>query len=204
MAARTTTASTAGRAHGPPAGVRVRPVRPDDGEALWCLRLRALREDPDAFDQTIEDATQKGIGQITALVDAVRAGGAFVAVAESGPELVGLACLSRSVRSRSRHRARLWGMWVAPEARRSGVGHALVSTALDWAESRGVEMIDLWVVTDHVSAIRLYQEAGFAICGTAPDGMRWQGEPQDEHQMVIRLPRCGGPAGGASHLREGR
>ncbi len=167
--------------------VVVRPVRLHEARALWQVRLQALREDGDSFDQTWQTARSQGVGPIVALLREVRDRRAFVAVAETRGRLVGLAMLSRSPRPRSQHRARLWGMWVAPEGRRQGVGQQLVDTTVDWCRQQDVEMVDLWVVTSHGGAIRLYEQAGFRVCGTARDGMRWQGEPQAEHQMALHL-----------------
>jgi hypothetical protein len=48
--------------------LRVRPVDDHEIETLYQLRLRALAEDPDAFDQTVADAQSKGIAPLAALV----------------------------------------------------------------------------------------------------------------------------------------
>lgn len=180
----------------------VRPIRQDEVVALYGLRLRALSADPDAFDQTVEDAEEKGLTPIAELVDAANEGRDLVLVAEGRPALTGLVIVSRSRRPRSQHRARLWGMWVAPEARGRGVGGALLAGAVEWCREQGVEMVDLWVVTDHTGAIRVYERAGFRICGTARDGMRWQGQPQDEHQMTLHLPLRRTPSSDTSDLLE--
>jgi len=172
--------------------VVVRPVRADEADDLFRLRLRALACDPNAFDQTVQDAQEKGAGPLAEMVASSVAGRDLALVADDGGGLVGLVLVTHSRRPRSQHRARLWGMWVAPEARSRGVGGELVGGAVDWCRRRGIEMVDLWVVTDHVAAIRVYQRAGFRVCGTTRDGMRWQGRPQDEHQMTLHLPRPDG------------
>lgn len=189
--------------------VVVRSVGPDEVEELYRVRLRSLAEDPDAFDQTVADAEARGRGPLADLLAGVGQGRELVLFAEVDAVVVGLVFVSRSRRSRSRHRARLWGMWVAREARGRGVGAALVGEAVRWCRGQGVEMVDLWVVTDHEQAVRVYERAGFRICGTARDGMRWQGVPQDEHQMTIHLPPvagspvAGGVAGTGLELSEG-
>jgi GNAT superfamily N-acetyltransferase len=170
---------------------RVRSVGSREVEALYRLRLRALAEDPDAFDQTVADAQAKGIEPLAELLAMAAQGQELVLFGEVDGVPSGVVFVSRSRRPRSGHRARLWGMWVAPEVRGRGVGRALVAEAVQWCREHGVEMVDLWVVTDHHRAIRMYERAGFRICGTARDGMRWQGVPQDEHQMTIHLPAPG-------------
>jgi GNAT superfamily N-acetyltransferase len=53
---------------------------------------------------------------------------------------------------------------VAPEARRHGVGRALLQTAAEDATSRGLRpMLD--VVSQHVAAVRLYEDAGWIRAG---------------------------------------
>jgi len=172
--------------------VAVRRVRADEADELFRLRVRALTCDPDAFDQTVQDAVDKGPGPLAEMIAASVAGRDLALVADDSGSLVGLVLVTHSRRPRSQHRARLWGMWVAPEARSLGVGGELVGGAVDWCRRRGIEMVDLWVVTDHVGAIRVYERAGFRVCGTARDGMRWQGRPQDEHQMTLHLPGADG------------
>jgi GNAT superfamily N-acetyltransferase len=180
----------------------VRPVDDHEIETLNQLRLRALAEDPDAFDQTVADARSKGVAPMAALVALSRQGRELILFGELDGVLSGLLFVSRSRRPRSGHRARLWGMWVAPQARGQGLGAALVTRAVQWCRDEGVEMVDLWVVTDHRGAIRLYERCGFRICGTTRDGMRWQGLPQDEHQMTIHLPAARPELADASEVSE--
>jgi ribosomal protein S18 acetylase RimI-like enzyme len=61
----------------------------------------------------------------------------------------------------------LWGMWVAPEARGSGVGRSLVEAVLAWARERGAPTV-LLEVTDTERArpaAALYRSLGFAPTG---------------------------------------
>lgn len=167
--------------------ITVRPVRAEESDALYRMRLRSLVEDPDAFDQTVADAETKGVKPLADILALAAVGRELVLFGEIDGRTAGLLFVSRSQRPRSQHRARLWGMWVAPQARGHGLGTALIMEAVTWCRAQGAEMVDLWVVTDHLNAIRVYERVGFRICGTTRDGMRWQGIPQDEHQMTIHL-----------------
>lgn len=55
----------------------------------------------------------------------------------------------------------LIAMWVAPEARRRGVGRALVAGVMNWAAEIGLSRITLWVAEDNVAAWTLYEDLGF-------------------------------------------
>ena len=67
---------------------------------------------------------------------------------------------------------RLWGMWVAREHRREGVGAALLDAVLVWAAAaRPRWEIELDVNPGQEAAIRLYARRGSEFTGeTAPLG----------------------------------
>jgi GNAT superfamily N-acetyltransferase len=80
----------------------------------------------------------------------------------------------------------LISMWVAPEARRQGIGAALVEAVAHWARTRGLKRLFLDVVERNTPAIALYARKGFIAtgeAGTLPP-------PRDhirEIQLVMRL-----------------
>jgi hypothetical protein len=96
--------------------VAVRSVRGEELGALYRMRLRSLAEDPDAFDQTVADIEVKGIEPLAEILALAATGWELVLFGEVDGEVAGLVFVSRSKRPRSQHRARLWGMWVAPQA----------------------------------------------------------------------------------------
>lgn len=65
--------------------------------------------------------------------------------------------------------AELLSMWVAPFARGSGVGDALVDSVVRWAGEQGAGRIMLHVMKNNGHAIALYERHGFADTGEAPD-----------------------------------
>ncbi|MDJ0789698.1 MAG: GNAT family N-acetyltransferase, partial [Myxococcota bacterium] len=56
-------------------------------------------------------------------------------------------------------------MWVAPDARRSGLGAALLDAVVAWARREGVRELSLAVSLVNEPARRLYERAGFVPCG---------------------------------------
>jgi ribosomal protein S18 acetylase RimI-like enzyme len=54
-------------------------------------------------------------------------------------------------------------LFVAPEARRAGLGKALVEAALSSARARGCVRIELDVDEDNESAMALYRRCGFSL-----------------------------------------
>jgi ribosomal protein S18 acetylase RimI-like enzyme len=70
--------------------------------------------------------------------------------------------------------ARIVGFWVSPEARRQGIGKALIEKALDWANQRVEEQerfksVVLGVCKDNWAARGLYEKCGFTRAGTGPE-----------------------------------
>jgi GNAT superfamily N-acetyltransferase len=56
-------------------------------------------------------------------------------------------------------------MWVAPEARGTGAGDALVQAALAWSRDDGARTAIVWVYDTNPVAQRLYERNGFRLTG---------------------------------------
>jgi len=59
----------------------------------------------------------------------------------------------------------LVAMWVAPGARRSGVGAALTSAVCEWVKAQGDRRVYLGVAEDNEPARLLYERLGFRMTG---------------------------------------
>jgi ribosomal protein S18 acetylase RimI-like enzyme len=59
-------------------------------------------------------------------------------------------------------------LFVSREARRSGLGRALVTAALERARQRGCRRVELDTNEDNESAIRLYESLGFSATSKGP------------------------------------
>jgi GNAT superfamily N-acetyltransferase len=75
-------------------------------------------------------------------------------------------------------------LFVAPAARRQGVAQALLSTAIGWATSNGLDLV--LDVTDELRPARaLYERAGFQLAGTTvADWTAPGGQPVTLHRYV--------------------
>jgi GNAT superfamily N-acetyltransferase len=142
----------------------VRAALPEDWERIRDVRLAALRDAPDAFSSTLEGsegqpqwrwegwATGEGWGATVAtFVEEPRPGAGFTALATAAafkddPRVV-----------------HLFAMWVAPEARRSGIGRELVERVVSWAAESGAAEVFLRVTEGNDVAARLYRACGFVL-----------------------------------------
>lgn len=56
-------------------------------------------------------------------------------------------------------------MWVAPSARRQGIGRHLIASVVTWAHDTNATDVSLWVTKGNAAAEDLYKAAGFAPTG---------------------------------------
>jgi putative acetyltransferase len=109
----------------------------------------------------------------------------FVAERDDGA-LVGRLSVSRDTHPASSHVADL-GLMVASEARRQGVGRALLWSAVEWARAAGVRKLELHVFPWNDAAISLYEAFGFEREGYRHGHYHRAGEDVDAILMAYRV-----------------
>ena len=125
-------------------------LQPATLDTVRPLRLRALREDPDAFGSTLAAEEDRPDRDWEFWVhDSL--------IAFDGDTPIGMATLHLDGDA-----ARLFGMWVAPEARGRGTGETLVRALIERA---GERPILLCVAESAQAARRLYERLGFRPTG---------------------------------------
>jgi len=163
----------------------IRHLQVDDAEAYLELRRRALLDAPAAFVASPEDDL---VATAEAFREQLEREPDSVVIGAFREQLVGMAGLYRDRHRKSAHTLHLWGMYVDPEHRRSGVGAQLLEAALAHARTvPGVEWVRLSVSSAAPAARRLYERAGFRVWGSEPDALRVGGEALVEHHMALRL-----------------
>lgn len=168
---------------------RIITVGPDTVEAYRDLRLRGLREHPEAFGEPAEAFEGRGLAEIGDRIASRTQSGSCILAAMSKSEVM-LGCVGLAVEDagKSRHRGLLWGMYVIPEARGQQVGRALVEELLVRAQTLPfLKQIHLAVVTSNEAAVRLYKSVGFETYGTDPQVLHVHGRYYDEYLMVKRF-----------------
>ena len=166
--------------------MRLAVVGAADAAAFQALRLRGLAECPTAFASSYAEECDTPLAAVAERLSPRDDGavlGAFIM-----HELVGVVGLQREQARKLSHKAYIWGTYVAPHARRAGVGRALVAHALSYAkEQLQVRRVSLGVNALNLAAIGLYERFGFQQFGFERCFMLVDGEPQDEIQMVCVL-----------------
>jgi ribosomal protein S18 acetylase RimI-like enzyme len=148
------------------AGTVIRRIGASEGPVVKSVRLRSLAADPSSFVSTYareaafaeeewtDWAAGDASGEEKSTLLAMRVG-----------EPVGLVAAYRDEEQESLFH--VVAMWVAPEARREGIGRRLLGEIEEWIASSGGDCVHLSVADQALSALRLYDEAGYE-----PDGQR--------------------------------
>ena len=109
----------------------------------------------------------------------------FVAEREDGT-LVGRLSVGRDPHPASAHVADV-GLMVALDARRQGVGTALLQAAVGWAREAGIRKLELHVFPWNDAAISLYEAFGFEREGFRKGHYRRGGEFVDAILMAYEI-----------------
>jgi L-phenylalanine/L-methionine N-acetyltransferase len=139
---------------------RIRHADPSDAEQLTRL-ADAVSAEPEGWLISVA-GEWRSAGDERRFLKALRRyahAAVFVAEREDGT-LVGRLSVGRDPHPASAHVADV-GLMVALDARRQGVGSALLRSAVDWAREAGVRKLELHVFPWNEAAIALYEAFGF-------------------------------------------
>jgi ribosomal protein S18 acetylase RimI-like enzyme len=174
--------------------VEIRTLTVDDVEAYWHCRLEALERDPSAFSSSVEDHLKLSRDEIQRRLTADPANNFVLGVFANG-KLMGTAGFVRESQPKSRHKGRVWGVYLNAELRGHGIGHRMMQALLERATKiDGVEQILISVTTTQDAAIALYRSLGFVTWGKESRALKVSDRYIDEEYMVLQLPTAkGGP-----------
>ncbi|MEP6651167.1 MAG: GNAT family N-acetyltransferase [Lapillicoccus sp.] len=162
--------------------VTVRSLGEEDWPEYKAIRLAALRDSPDAFVASAQD--EEGLEEDfwrlrmrrSARLVAVRAEGD----GDASGKPVGVVSVGQGKDEEGRV-AEIFGLWVAPEARGTGVATKLVEASADRARRDGRTHVSYWVGTDNGRAVAFASGIGF--------------RPTDFRRPMRVTPGNGGEAG---------
>ncbi|WP_119272955.1 GNAT family N-acetyltransferase [Taklimakanibacter deserti] len=161
---------------------RLRRLGASDAEAFRDVRLEGLRHHPEAFGSSWEEESERPLAWFEERLER----NVVLAGCADDCKIRGIAALGVQDALKIRHKGFLWGMYVRPEARGSGLAAALVERLL--SEARGtVEEVRLAVVTSNEAAIRLYTRHGFKQYGVERRALKIDHRYYDELLMAYSV-----------------
>jgi RimJ/RimL family protein N-acetyltransferase len=159
----------------------IRQLTPGDTALYRGIRLAGLKESPEAFGSTFEVELTKPLAWFFDRLGHSEVFGAF-----RDAELLGVAGLVVRQEEKEAHKGLLWGMYVRPDARGTGLARRLVEAVIAHASGQ-VELIQLSVVVGNKPARRLYASLGFVEYGIEKKSLKYRGRYYDEILMAKDL-----------------
>lgn len=163
----------------------LRLLTPDDHDAFYQLRLDALTHHPAAF-ATDAARWRDAPPSVTAgfLAESGQGEDGAVLGAFDDQRLVAMLGLSRTSRKpTTAHKATLWGLYVAPHARRCGIASALIDAAhtraLAWPGLRTLRAV-VTLTPPTSPALDALLKAGFQQYGAEPMARCFDGAFYDQ------------------------
>ena len=165
----------------------IRVLTAADASDFRALRIRALREHPEAFGRTPEE-----VQPVAAIAEHFRTDAGsdadFTLGALDGETLVGMAGCHREPALKQRHVAHVWGVYVVPEQRRTGLGRRLIREVIARARTwPGLEFLWLDVTTVNQGARALYESCGFRSVAVKPRSLKVGDRYYNEELMALDL-----------------
>jgi putative acetyltransferase len=160
----------------------IRPARPQDARSFLDAYRRVVAEK--RFIQT-ESVPHNHRHYRKRFRRSWEGTGAHLVALEDG-RVVGSISIRRDDHPATHHVA-TFGMFVVSSHRRRGVGSALLSEAIRWARSYGIERIELTVYPHNDAAIALYGRFGFVEEGRLVRHAKKSYGYEDEILMAVWL-----------------
>jgi RimJ/RimL family protein N-acetyltransferase len=168
---------------------KLRRLETQDVAGYRELRLEGLKDHPEAFASSWEREVDKPLAWWAERLETSTVFGGWI---DDAP-LAGVAGLRVQDGDKQRHKGFLWGMYVRPQARGTGLAAALVARVIAHARTV-VEEICLTVVASNIAGCRLYGAAGFKPYGLERRALKVGSQYYDE--VLMALPLSPQPQGG--------
>lgn len=169
-----------------PNGYAVRAITPDELDAWWDLRLRSLRDHPDAFGGDYASALGRGPDYLRGgLVDgAVER--LFAAFTPDGVLVAQLRTVAGT--GKRSHIAMIISVATDKDHRGRGLQKALIRLAVDHCRSfPEIRQVHISVNAENASALAVYEGAGFVAWGREPRALRTENGFHDEIHLAMML-----------------
>jgi ribosomal protein S18 acetylase RimI-like enzyme len=162
--------------------LKVRRLEPHEFASYRDIRLEGLKNHPEAFSASWETESANPASWWAERLETNIVFGGWI---DSSP-LAGVVGFHMHGGTKVGHKGVLWGMYVRPDARGTGLAASLVQRVIEQARPF-LEEILLVVVASNVAACRLYRAAGFEQYGREQRALKIGDEYYDEALMALSL-----------------
>ena len=167
---------------------KIRRLETDDAAIYREIRIEGLRNHPDSFGASWEDEIEEPDSWWTGRLESNTVFGGWIDGSPLGSPLLGVAGFYVLGPAKQRHKGILWGMYVRPDARGTGLAASLLQRVIAQARPL-VEEIRLTVMASNTAAHRLYSAAGFEPYGLERRALKVGDDYYDDVLMALPLQR---------------
>ena len=163
----------------------IRKLQPHESAVYREVRLACLKKEPKNFGSTYEEESLNPKLMFESFIENDSSDhlmfGAF-----DQEELIGIAGFHRMARQRAMHRGEIVQVYVDSNHRGQNIGETLIRRVLAYAFSLdGIEQVQLSVVANNQTAIKLYEKLGFKTFGIQPKYFKVDDTYMDQQFMQL-------------------
>lgn len=142
--------------------ITIRQIKAEQWAAYRDVRLAALKDSPEAFSTTVEQAQSWPDSHWQLRLSERHENQHFAVFAYQNTNIVGLCWALKE-----QNIVQVFQMWVAPQYRGIGASKALINSIVNWAKNNSAQCLNLSVTQTNVAAIGLYKASGFVETGAS-------------------------------------
>lgn len=167
--------------------MEIKIIDKSDWVSYQKLRLTALKVAHESFGSTYEREVQFTEQQIIERISP-NSNKFFMGIFDE-KELIGVVSFHREVGQKDRHKGNIYGMFIHEDYQGKGLAKLLLSTLINKVKEEypDLEQIRLSVVSNNISAIKLYGHLGFENYGVEINALKEGDKYFDEDLMVLFL-----------------
>ena len=166
--------------------VEIRQLEARDAEEFSALRRAVTADNPVPMGLTMDEELTRPLQGFRDQLSSPAPNAAYGAFVDG--VLQGCAALAWTSRfASSRHKAELWGTFVAPKHRGQGIARMLVGRAIEHGRNNALQRINLMVYIPNAPAVALYESLGFTPYGVEPKAVCLNGQFYDCQHMTFAL-----------------
>jgi ribosomal protein S18 acetylase RimI-like enzyme len=167
---------------------RLRAESPTDITQYWQVRNQGLKEFPDAFTTSHEEGAATAPEKLAKRFGGENSDDFVIGAFSATDKLLGCTGFERETRTKQRHKGKVIGMYVIPDARGTGLGRKILAALLLEAKQLdGLEQIILSVTHSNEGARLLYISMGFVTFGIEHNAIKVGQNYYDKEFMALNL-----------------
>jgi RimJ/RimL family protein N-acetyltransferase len=146
----------------------IRKLQPQESGIYRDVRLACLKNVPQYFGSTYEEEILNPKLMFETFIENDSPEHVMFGAFEE-EQLIGITGFNRMARQRAMHRGEIVQVYVNSKYRGQNIGEKLIRRALDYAFTLdGIEQVQLSVIANNQTAIKLYEKLGFKTFGVQP------------------------------------